>query len=289
MAGEQGETRLQARAQEESQAEAQSACCTGAGFLGGKGGILPGRYTGEAAEASFREWKVVGAEPFLGAINSGTALEAQERILDIDGNGGGGEEAAAAWRNEALEAMEFRPGGDLPAVPVEEEPAQGVGHAESAIIGRAASDADETTARPRSAGGEKEFAEPAGVELEGVELFRWQECQPDGAGGLDHGSLGAGVGPPLRIVGTVGGVNDAGGFDFCPQLLTQDGTETIAAIAHRDGLHGVAWTTGAPAGGDGDTGGLGGEGALEFIGYDQDSQGHVGWWVFSDARSDFGE
>ena len=277
VARKQGEAGLEFRAEKQAQAEAESAGRAGAGFLGAEAGELRLGHAGELSQIFFRDGKVFGAQAFLRAVDARTAARAEQRILHIDGDDGGGEKAAAAARRlKAGESMEFGPGFNVAVVAVEEAPAERAGHAEAGVVGGAAADADEAAARARGGGGEEELAEAAGVELEGMKLFRRQQCEADGAGGFDHGGAARRLEPPAGVVWSMRGIDDVSGLFVGVELSAENRAEAIATVAHGDKLEVVVRAREPPTGGDGRAGGFGGQGAFEFVGDDEDAERH-GW------------
>lgn len=229
----------------------------------------------EAPEAFFGEGDIGGAEAFLRTVDARAAAGTEEGVGDIDGDGEAKFQAARRW-NDAVESGELRPVIEFAAGGIEEFPAKGAGEAEAGVVGGAAADADDTTSGAGAGGSVKDATEAEGIELEGVKFLFGEQGQTDDAGGFDEGEFLAGDKPPLGGDGFAGGVEGFDGAGAGAEEAGEDGAETIATIAHGEEIEVVVGAGGFPAVGDGGGGGLGGESAFEFIGDDEEAEGHGG-------------
>src|SRR5947207_9021024 len=94
-------------------------------------------------EATFGELEVGGLEAFLRPVDAGAAIGTEQRIMHIDGDDQFVKRQWLICRTNLGERMQFGPANDLLVMTIEELPTQSAGHAEAAIVARAAADADE--------------------------------------------------------------------------------------------------------------------------------------------------
>ncbi len=138
-------------------------------------------------------------------------------------------------------------------------------------------------------GGAEDLGQSAGIELEGVVVPGREEGEADDLSGFDDGGVRCWVAPPAGEAGLAGGVGGLAGNLLGVQELTKDLAEAIATVAHGDAFEDVGGSLASPPGGDMSRGGLGGEGAFELVGHDQDAEGFVslegGWTVGVWGRS----
>src|SRR2546423_1662431 len=100
---------------------------------------------GQLFEAAFGELEVGGLEAFLRAVDASAAIEPQQRIMHIDGDDQFVKRQWLICRTNLGQRMQFGPANDLLVMPIEKFPIQSAGHAEAAVVARAAADADEAT------------------------------------------------------------------------------------------------------------------------------------------------
>jgi len=106
---EQIKSRLQLRAQESPQSEAQPASRARPGFPGQVVAELLPDDAGQASQAAFGQEEILRSQALLGSINPAGAARAEQGVLHIGGDPFPGEPAAAPRGAEEVEPPQVNP------------------------------------------------------------------------------------------------------------------------------------------------------------------------------------
>ncbi len=196
--------------------ETESTSCSGTGFIGE---ILSAGDLDEVCEESFEDFLLGGGGAFLRSEDGGGAIGTEDGVVDIAGDINGREidELRAINDREIVETGGA--GGERFFFRVEEKDAEGVGEANSAIVGGAPADSDEDALDAFLGGGVADHqAGAVGGGLEDVAIGSRDEFKAGGGGHFHDGKAGVGDG----VAGFDGAVEGIDGVAFHP-LSTKRG------------------------------------------------------------------